>query len=132
MAGVALPGGAAAGAEEVRNTLCQRHPLGGCCAAVASVCGTYLYMLDIAGYFCVPVCSVHLQAKPAEEKTEFDVKLVAHEDKAKIKVIKEVRNILPDLKLAEVRLLSTTRGILQQWRQVWMVAAVSVEKAAES
>lgn len=40
-----------------------------------------------------------------EEKTEFDVKLVSHEDKAKIKVIKEVRNILPDLKLAEVRCL---------------------------
>ena len=35
-------------------------------------------------------------------QTEFDVKLVKFGEKDKIKVIKEVRNILPDLKLAEV------------------------------
>ncbi|EGD74891.1 50S ribosomal protein L7/L12 [Salpingoeca rosetta] len=44
-------------------------------------------------------------AEPVEEKTEFEVKLVKFEDKAKIKVIKEVRNILPDLKLAEAKKL---------------------------
>ena len=43
------------------------------------------------------------QAEPVAEQTEFEVKLVKFDDKAKIKVIKEVRNILPDLKLAEVR-----------------------------
>ena len=40
-----------------------------------------------------------------EEKTEFDVKLTKFGEGTKIKVIKEVRNVLPDLKLAEVRLL---------------------------
>ncbi|EDQ90103.1 uncharacterized protein MONBRDRAFT_24571 [Monosiga brevicollis MX1] len=43
--------------------------------------------------------------EPKEEQTEFDIKLVKFDDKAKIKVIKEVRNILPDLKLAEAKKL---------------------------
>ena len=38
-----------------------------------------------------------------EEKTEFDVRLTKFDEKAKIKVIKEIRNLMPDLKLAEVR-----------------------------
>jgi len=41
-------------------------------------------------------------APVVEEKTEFTVKLTKFDEKSKIKVIKEVRNILPDLKLADV------------------------------
>jgi large subunit ribosomal protein L7/L12 len=42
-------------------------------------------------------------APPAEEKTEFDVKLDGFEAASKIKVIKEIRGVLPELGLKEAK-----------------------------
>lgn len=53
--------------------------------------------------------SALLQAAPAaaapkaEEKTEFDVKLTGFDTASKVKVIKEVRAVLPELGLKEAK-----------------------------
>eukprot|EP00049_Salpingoeca_infusionum_P000040 m.36698 g.36698 ORF g.36698 m.36698 type:complete len:183 (+) comp10030_c0_seq1:401-949(+) len=44
-------------------------------------------------------------AEAVEEQTEFEIKLVGFDASSKIKIIKEVRSILPDLKLAEAKKL---------------------------
>lgn len=43
------------------------------------------------------------EAAVAEVKTEFDLKLDGYDEKSKIKVIKEVRGILPELGLKEAK-----------------------------
>lgn len=48
--------------------------------------------------------------EPAEEKTEFDVKLTGYDDKSKIKVIKEVRAVT-SLGLKEVCVLPPFIGV---------------------
>eukprot|EP01147_Barroeca_monosierra_P000335 gene335-3702_t len=52
-----------------------------------------------------PAAAATGPAEPEVVQTEFEVKLVGFNDKSKIKVIKEVRNILPNLKLAEAKKL---------------------------
>ena len=42
---------------------------------------------------------------PKEEQTEFAIKLVKFEDGSKIKLIKEIKSLLPELNLVQVSVL---------------------------
>jgi large subunit ribosomal protein L7/L12 len=53
-------------------------------------------------------------AAPVQEKTTFDVRLVSFDDKAKIKIIKEARTIVPGLGLKEAKALVESAPCLIQ------------------